>query len=258
MSETHSTNPPLKSTALASGLRIIEFLAGGGAEPRSLKEISTAVGLAGASALRLLRALCEAGYVRRDEVTKLYELTSRLLRLGVERCADRSFVEAGSLPLRRLRDLTGETAQLVCLFGEDCILLDQHLSTLPFKFSGELGSRTPWWLCAPGKAMAAALSESDFDALMDRWEKQPPKLRRNRSRQDLTAEILKVREQGWGFDDEEHIPGLRCVGAAICDMRGRLVGGLTIAGFKDRFDGERLDELVEAVLVAREQIARSL
>ena len=31
-----------------------------------------------------------------------------------------------------------------------------------------------------------------------------------------------------------------------------------VARFKERFDGERLDELVEAVLVTRDQIARSL
>lgn len=247
-----------QSSALRNGLAIVEYLAARGEAPASLTEIGHHLKLPNASALRLLRSLCEMGYADRDGESKRYRLTSRFQLLANHSQDQRSLNEAAAAPLTQLRDETEETSQLCCLFDGGSILLDERISNRPFKYTVALGSSTPWWICAPGKAMAAKVSEEELDTLFENRESNGTAKQLTRSRSELLAEILEIRERGWALDNEENIEGLKCVGMAVLNPSGRQIGGVTIAGFRNHFSEDRLPELVNAVERCVKSIERAL
>lgn len=45
--------------------------------------------------------------------------------------------------------------------------------------------------------------------------------------EDLDQEIAVVRTRGYSFDDEENVPGIRCIGAPIFDHSGKATYGIS-------------------------------
>ncbi|MDE1062536.1 MAG: IclR family transcriptional regulator, partial [Pseudomonadales bacterium] len=43
-------------------------------------------------------------------------------------------------------------------------------------------------------------------------------------------------KRGWSYDQEERYEGMSCVGAAIRNAHGDLVGGISVSGPSVRFD----------------------
>jgi DNA-binding IclR family transcriptional regulator len=92
-------------------------------EPRSLSELTAATGLPRATAHRLAAALEEHGMLRRDEDGR-FELGHALVRLG-QTAADRfPLVDVARPTVARLRDETGESAQVFVRdgLGRRCVI----------------------------------------------------------------------------------------------------------------------------------------
>ena len=54
--------------------------------------------------------------------------------------------------------------------------------------------------------------------------------------------IYLHREQGVAFDDEERLPGLRCVAHAVTDNDGKVHGAISVSGPSSRMQGDRYEE----------------
>jgi DNA-binding IclR family transcriptional regulator len=63
----------------------------------------------------------------------------------------------------------------------------------------------------------------------------------------LLKELAKIRETGYAIDNEEHQPGLRCIGAPIRDTGGRVFAGLSVTGAARRITPSRFGDLAELV-----------
>jgi IclR family acetate operon transcriptional repressor len=46
----------------------------------------------------------------------------------------------------------------------------------------------------------------------------------------MWASLRVIRQRGWSFDDEEHLPGTRCVAAPIYDEHAESLGAISLAG----------------------------
>jgi IclR family transcriptional regulator, KDG regulon repressor len=66
-------------------------------------------------------------------------------------------------------------------------------------------------------------------------------------RSALLKELAKIRETGYAVDDEEHEPGVRCIGAPIRDTGGRAFAGLSLTGAARRIAPPRFGELAAHV-----------
>jgi len=99
--------------ALQRGLNILEYLATR-EDGVTLSELSASLALSPASIFRLTGVLEEAGYVRREDATRRFSLTRKLLLLAQPRQEGRALVECCLAPMREVLRLTGETVQLCC------------------------------------------------------------------------------------------------------------------------------------------------
>jgi DNA-binding IclR family transcriptional regulator len=241
--------------ALQRGLAMIEFLAGlpGGA---TLSELAAELDISIASVFRLAGGLEELGYIRRDEKTKRYAVTQKLLLLGQPHSGSRSLAECAIEPMRRILAATGETTQLCCLAEADCVILEQLPSLHPFKYIVDLGSRVPIHCCAPGKAILAFLPDAALDTILPLLKFEKHTERTIASREALLVELERVRSCGYALDCGEHFDGIHCVAAPLLDRHGHTIAAITIAGPATRIPKDRFEEFGRVIIGEANEAAR--
>jgi DNA-binding IclR family transcriptional regulator len=231
-----------KAPNLQRGIAVLEYLANSN-RSATLSELTERLGFPSASLFRITNTLTGLGYLERDPVTKRYTLTNQMLRLGQPQGRDRGLVESALPAMRAVRKLTGETTQLCCLIDRDNVVLEQLLSTHPFKYSVDLGARCPCYSCAPGKAMVAMMTEEDREPLIARLRFKRFTANTIVTRDAFRAELEEVASVGYAIDRAEGMEGIRCVASAILDREGMPVGAITIAGPASRIGDRSLSKI---------------
>jgi len=253
--ETAVGDSALQVPALQRGLAMLEYLA---ALPdgATLSELGTQLGISMASIFRLAGGLEELGYVRRDEKTKRYSVTQKLLLLGQPHSGRRSLAECSLEPMRRILAATGETTQLCCLADTSCVILEQLPSVHPFKYIVDLGSRVQLHCCAPGKAMLAFLPDAALDAILPKLKLEKHTEQTITTRKALLVELGRIRACGYAFDRGEHFEGIHCVAAPLLDRHGHALAAITIAGPASRLPVRRFAEFAETIVAQCHAAAR--
>ncbi|MEQ1859957.1 MAG: IclR family transcriptional regulator [Chthoniobacteraceae bacterium] len=241
--------------ALQRGLALLEHLAAAPAGA-TLSELGATLDLSPTSVFRLATALEELGYLSRDEKTKRFAVTQKLLLLGQPHSGNRSLVECALEPMRRVLAATSETTQLCCRAEAECVVIEQLPALHPFKYVVDLGSRPPAHCCAPGKAMLAFLPADELAAVL-------PKIRFERhtahtitSRRELLADLARIRACGYALDRGEHFDGIHCVAGPLLDRHGRAIAAITIAGPAARIPASRFEKIGRLIIDAANDAAR--
>ena len=243
-----------QAPALQRGLTILEFLATRD-EGATLSELSAALGLSPASIFRLTGVLEESGYVRKEDASRRFSLTRKLLLLAQPKHEGRSLVECCMPPMRDILRLTGETVQLCCLSENESVMVEQLASTHPFKYIVDLGSRPPLHCCAPGKALLAWLPIAEQAKVMNAIKLEKHTARSITTRRALMEECRRVRAAGYAVDGGEHFEGIHCVAAPVLDRHGYPVAAITIAGPSSRIQAERFPEFGAIMMRAAQAAA---
>lgn len=230
--------------ALQRGLAILELLAGC-AQGATLSEIGAELGLSPATVFRITGVLEETGYVRKEEGSRRFALTKKLLLLARPQKEGRSLVESALPAMREVLRQTGETVQLCTLAERECVIIEQLPSLHPFKYIVDIGSRPPVHCCAPGKAMIAHLPEEERQQLMRDVKFTRFTEHSITTRRAFLEEMTNVRLEGYAVDRAEHFEGIHCVAAPVLDRTGHAVAAVTIAGPSARIATERFAELGE-------------
>lgn len=209
---------------------------------------------------RLLKTLVAMGYATQREDNKAYVLTNRLLELTGPRTGERSLTLCAHDALRQLRDETGETVQLIIEAGGKALVLEQFRGTHAIQVCGEVGMRVPLYSCAPGKALLAHWREerlAEWFAGAGRTLKRFTATTLAR-REDLLAELARIREQGHAVDRAEGIEGIHCVAAAIFDEYREPVGAVTVMAPLNRMPEEEFPRFAQRCREAAARIERRL
>jgi DNA-binding IclR family transcriptional regulator len=244
----------LQVPALQRGLALLEHLA---AEPAgaTLSELGTALSLSPTSVFRIACALEELGYLHRDEKTKRFAVTQKLLLLGQPHSGNRSLVECAIEPMRRMLAATGETTQLCCRAEAECVVIEQLPALHPFKYIVDLGSRPPAYCCAPGKAMLAFLPSDTLDAVLPQIRFERHTAHTITNRRGFLAELERVRTRGYALDRGEHFDGIHCVAAPLLDRHGHAIAAITIAGPATRIPEDSFEKIGRLIIEAANDAA---
>jgi DNA-binding IclR family transcriptional regulator len=253
--EEDSGDSALQVPALQRGLALLEHLAGV-PDGATLSELGAALDISLTSVFRLAGALEDLGYLRRDEKTKRFAVTQKLLLLGQPHSGTRSLVECSLDSLRRVLAATGETTQLCCRTGAECVVIEQLPSLHPFKYIVDLGSRPPVYCCAPGKAMLAFLPDDELDGVLRqiRFEKHTEHTITTRAK--FLVELERIRACGYALDRGEHFDGIHCVAAPLLDRHGHTIAAITIAGPAARIPESDFAKIGRLIIDAARNAAR--
>ena len=64
---------------------------------------------------------------------------------------------------------------------------------------------------------------------------------------ELAAELIKIKAQGYAFDDEEKNVGMRCIAAPIFNIYGEAIAGISISGPTIRLSRDQIKLVSEMV-----------
>ena len=138
---------------------------------RTLAEVARAVGLAPATARRLLHTLQGLDYVGSDGQT--WWLRPRLLELGQAYLATTSAWDVVRERLTRLADEVQETTSAGVLEGDDVLYVVRVPYRRIMSMNVEVGSRIPAFASSMGRVLLASLGEDDLAAALSRADVRP-------------------------------------------------------------------------------------
>lgn len=242
---------PTRNAALSlrRGLRLLEHVADrtrSGAASVSLTELAAELGTAKSTVLRLTAPMLETDLLRRTPEAG-FTLGLGALLLGQSYLEGIDLRAAAAPFLRRTAETTGLTCHLVVPDGTDIVYVDKVETRGTVRMGSRIGNRLPMRNTASGKAIVA-FGEPELLAQVlavtavamtdqtitddDRWRQ----------------EVERTRARGYGIDDRENEPGIRCVAAPVLDHANQVVGAMSISGLASRFPAAAVRELGEGVV----------
>ncbi len=242
---------------LERGLMIFELLADK-PDGANISDIASQLQIPKNSVFRIVTTLHAHGYLQRDEKTKCFRLTGKLLSLGYAATGADSLVEKAMDILRRLRDDAGETALLGAMVGGEGIVLEQIPTKQAVKVLVEIGHRFPLHTAAPAKAILAFLPESEREEILGRIRYRRFTDRTVTGKRGIRTALAKIREKGYAVDYGEEIEGINCIGAPVFDHRGYPAAALWVTGPDPRMPVDDFDRIGEIVIREAKELSQRL
>src|SRR3954468_9044826 len=227
-------------------LSIIEVLAEDD-EGYRLSDLAVRTGLSTSTAHRLLATLENRRFVAFDRAESKWHVGARAFTVGATFARRRNFSAQAVPYLRKLRDLTRETANLAVVDDESIIVLTRMESREIMRSLTKVGGRVAMVASGVGKAVLATYSDEDVNAIIRR-QGMPRLTEKSIVRpSDLFRELETIRRQDYAVDDEEARIGLRCVAAVVYNDCAEPLAAVSISGLTSRITDARLPEFGRAV-----------
>ncbi len=242
---------------LERALSVIELLAVHSAG-LTLSEIVKILLLPKNSIFRITMTLLDNGYLSRDDDTKKFVLTRKLMAIGCKAVSEYSLVETAFGIMRQLRDVVRETVLIGTIARNELIVLEQAPGTHPFKFMLDIGSRIPLNAAAPAKAIMAYLPEKQLNDLLNVMDFTQFNQRTITTATGCRAELQEVRKLGYAIDRAEQLDGVHCIGAPVFDRYGYPVASIWTTGPSKRLPESIFAALGEQVREHADQISQRL
>lgn len=238
-------------------ITLLEAIAEAGGET-TLTEVSRRTRLNISTCHHLLSTLVQRGYVAKVPVRRSYALGARILYLS-NACLTQVDLPARAAPfIEQINEKTGETVHLAVLQGDAMMKVAKRESRHPVRVdTGTLGKTDAPHATASGKAMLAWLPEADMRRVLSHGlNRYTPKTITEWP--DLIEALRHVRRNGYAMDDEEYQPGVICIGAAIRDQNGAVVGAISASTPTMRASEDHLRLVREEVLGAVRTLSAEL
>lgn len=223
--------------------------------PHKLGEIAERSGVPKASTHRILATLTEEGYVLPDGEGR-YGIGPRLRALAAQVLSDDTVgIEA---VLQALQQRLGQAVHLAVLSGDYATYTHKVDPGHAYRIATDVGMQLPLHATAAGKVLLAHLPEEEAAALLDRAGLPARTPRTVTDRGALTAELGRVREQGFATEYEESDEAICSIAAPVLDTDGYPVGAVSVSSLAFLVTEEQLREFAPAVRQAAEEVSRRL
>ncbi len=227
-------------------------------EGLGITEIGEKTDLHKSTVHRLLATLIHKGFVEQSEVTNNYRNSLRIYEIGSRRVANLDILSVSKPFTEKLMKDLNEVVHLV-VSDEECIVyIDKVEANNTIQMSSTIGKRSPAYSTSVGKAI---LAFSNVEEVSKVW--QTSDLKKYTSNtivdyEEFKKELNKINKLGYAEDDEENEIGLRCIGAPIFGITGRVEGAISISGPSSRVTKEKVEEIGKKVKGCAREISKEL
>lgn len=208
-------------------------------------EISEKIGMVKSGVHKLLGDMIEAGFVMKDEKTKLYRLGSAVYRLGVVYSEAKGIADAAAEIMRAIVVATGVSSLVGLLEGDQAFLAYKVDAPGSFLYSGRVGRKFPLYAGALGKIFGAYMERERVLSILNRTG-----LERKTSLTVCDVDTLfrqydEIRQNGYAVTLGENIEGAFGLSVPIVDARtGSVTADLCLAGPVEMYKPEKLSSWV--------------
>jgi len=244
-------NKTQASQTLLRGLDIIDAVASG---IDDLSEIAKVTGMTYSTAHRILSALQQRHYIRR-EPDQGYRLGHALLGLGYQAQAQIDLVKLAKPLLIELARQTSDTVHLGMPSQDSIVYLEKISSRRPVEISSRVGGNKPLFSTGIGKALLLDQSEQQW---LDLYDRSPAHLQAICERDKWLQMMRHYAQGGYAFDLGEDESTIRCVAAPIRDGRNQIVAAASVSSTVEYMPPGRMQQLVATVQSTAMQISTAL
>lgn len=224
-----------------------------------LSELSAATQLHASTTHRLLTALCDRGYVRKDSPRGKYVLTLRLFEIGCRANGAMDLMTIARPLLDRLSDISKEAVHLVQREGADVVYLykAEPLHQL-VRMSSFIGRRNPMYCTGVGKSILAMLPSEEVLEIWKASDVFPHTPNTILEFEALEKELSQVHRDGYAMDREEHEQGVCCIAAVVRNWNGAPIAAISISAPTSRMDAPVMEDLIPHVQETAMDISKQL
>ena len=212
----------------------------------AVTEIVKRTGVPRATAHRIISTLREIGFLDQDKERDHYRLGLKFFELGCMVLANMDLHREAKPFVDALARLSGETVNLTVFNGTHSVIINRSEPDRERVNPITTLEAVPAHCSASGKAALAFQEASIIERVISLGL---PRFTSTTitDRAALLKELAKIRGTGYAIDNEEHQPGVRCVGAPIRGASGRVFAGLSVTGAARRITPPRFDDLAALV-----------
>jgi DNA-binding IclR family transcriptional regulator len=205
----------------------------------------------------MLMTLIKAGYVVRNDISKRYSLSYKVVSLSRNLLAENEISRLIWQTLKHISDETHETLHYSVLDGDETVLVHRvkgpQLVTVDF----QIGDRSKLHCTSIGKVILAFQDVRYIERIIVAGL---PKFARNTitDPDKFRQELQRIRSQGYAIDDREFADNMRCIAVPVFEGGGRVHGGISISGPDSRFTLKTLEGLKDPLLKASRELSKQL
>ena len=244
--------------ALDRAFLILDVMADAGGEAK-LTEIAASAGLNVSTCHHLISTLHNWGYVSRGINSRSYVLGSRILHLSAACLRQVDLPRRAQSFVDRLNDQTREAVQLAIMQDTNLVHVlrreARHAVRVEAGFGGNANAAHA---TATGKAILAWLPPTELDRIVADKGLSAFTPNTITDIEKLKEELRLVRRNGFSIDREEFRPGVICLGAAIRDHAGAVVGSISVSSPAFRSTPEYVEQMKIHLIAAADELSIDL
>ncbi len=247
------------SGSLDRGLSILELLAMSGG-PLPLRDIAERLTIPPSATHRLLTMLAGLGYVRQTEDHGDYQLSLKLVSLGLIRLSTSGISDLAQPVLEELASETGELARLGLIEDEKMVYIAKAQGTLhDLRYDPDMGKEAPLFCTATGQAWLLGMTDEEALMIVSRqgfgtgtdYGPNAP-----RTIPAFLKELQLARKRGYGLNLDASMAGISAVALPIRHpVSGKPVGAVSLAGPSSRITAARAKQFIPLLTKAAKELS---
>jgi IclR family transcriptional regulator, acetate operon repressor len=244
--------------ALDRAFLILDVIADAGGEAK-LTEIANIAGLNISTCHHLISTLHNWGYVARGPNSRSYVLGSRILHLSAACLRQVDLPRRAQSFVDRLNDQTREAVHLAIMQDTNLVNVLRRDARHAVRVDAGLGGNSnAAHATATGKAILAWLPPTELDRIVADKGLTAFTPHTITDIDGLKEELRLTRRNGFAMDREEFQLGVVCIGAAIRDHAGAVVGSIGVSSPVFRATAEYIDQIRAHLIAAVDELSTEL
>lgn len=200
---------------------------------------------------RILSHLTKAGLLEKKPGKGTYVVGRTLYTLGSLYLSTTDLFEAAEPVIQAINDITGEVTNVSILDDKGYItMLLREESKHPLRHVVHVGSTSPAYAHASGKALLSALTDKEIDQLYPEEKLRQLTGKTVATRTELKLELEKIRNTGAAFNSEQAYEGVEAVASVIRNSNGNVIAASAIAAPVVRMNKEKRKRFASLVKIA--------
>ncbi len=226
----------------------------------SVADLHAQLGIHKSTLVRLLQGLAEEGFIEQNPVTGGYRLGIKTFEIG-SICHRTRIMNIGPVSRPAMQQLVSKynlSANLAIRAGSEIVYVETVEPVgPPLRIAYSVGDRFGVHHTSLGKALLAFLPPEELEEVLAGIHLARLTPRTVTTVEQLVEELAQVRECGYAVDDEESLPGQRCIGAPIWD-NSRVVAAVSASGSTLLVTEEQIGEIGAAVIEVANAVSAQL
>lgn len=198
----------------------------------SVSELSAELEIPASSTHRVLKSLQDNHFVTQDSDTKKYRLSYKLYSICSGMREQNSLILQARPYMRMLAEEIGKPVVLCVLNGEKIINLECIENSNASVYMVRTGEELPLYSTSAGRVFAADMQVQRAREILERMSRYKATPYTKTDMEELMAELIQIRRQGYAVIDEELQIGIQGVSCPIRDYRGKIVAALATTTVK--------------------------